>query len=113
MSMKIKENPDGTKELEGTPEELAEFERRRRGDVNEDKKDKKKVLLEGVEDIGEMIRKIVGEELEKRPTTTITFPPVESKPMFPCVPTVKPFGNPEPWIDPYRITWGGRWTLQS
>ena len=45
MSMKIKENPDGSKELEGTPEELAEFEKRRRGEVKEGEKKVKKVLL--------------------------------------------------------------------
>lgn len=42
--MKVKENKDGTKELEGTPEELAaytEYERQRKGEVKEEKKNKK------------------------------------------------------------------------
>lgn len=112
MSMKIKENPDGTKELEGTPEELAEFERRRRGEVKEDKKDKKKLLLEGTEDFAEIIRKVVSEELDKRPHTTITIPQETKSPWdFPVLPQIHP--SPiMPWVSP-NITWGGGWTLGS
>ncbi len=108
MSMKIKENPDGTKELEGTPEELAEFERRRRGEVKEDKKDKKKLLLEEAEVVSEYIRKILIEELDKRPLTTITFPSTPAAPPHPFIgaPRISPFIGDEPPWDPYKITWG-------
>ncbi len=44
--MKVKENQDGTKEYEGTAQEIAELERLGRGEVKEEKKDKRQILTE-------------------------------------------------------------------
>jgi hypothetical protein len=97
--MKIKENPDGSKELEGTAEELAEFEKRRRGEVKEDKKDKKKVLLKDTQDFGELIGKIVSDQLDKRQIKIVNLPHT-------CPITLPARTNPhetiEPWIVPYQ-----------
>jgi hypothetical protein len=51
MALKIKENPDGSVELEGTPEEIAEY-KKRMGDiveeVDESRKDGRRILNEVV-----------------------------------------------------------------
>ncbi len=45
MALKIKKNPDGSIELEGSVEEIDAYEKLHRGEVKEDKENKKKILL--------------------------------------------------------------------
>lgn len=61
---KIVKRPDGTEEtVEGTAEEIAEYERRLRGETNEGRK--KPPILKGKELEDEILR-LVNEELERR-----------------------------------------------
>lgn len=97
--------PDGTTEtIEGTPEELAAYEKKlREEDIKEERKNKKRLLTE--EQLAQ-VRKMIDEALLARPPNTIIINPIQTAPALPSYPIDPP--NFNPWIYPLSpfITYG-------
>ena len=105
--------PDGTTEtIEGSPEELAEFEKKLKSGELKEQRSKKRVLTDQriVELLEQISQKIDLIQLFRDPNT-FRVQPIPFEPYVPWIDPINPVYpplpplTPGPWYEPYRFTW--------